>query len=382
MIYRKLGKTGLSVSEIGMGCEGFVDHGGELTEPLLDAAERLGINYIDLYLSNPDRRARLGRALRGRRDKFILQGHLCSVWRDGQYRRTRDIDEVRAGFEEQLALLETDFLEVGMIHYVDSMDDWNAVASGPVMAYANELKAAGRIGHIGMSSHNPEVALAAVESGLIEVLMFSVNPCYDLLPADEDVEALWDDKNYERPLLNMDPARQALYEACDRRGVGVTVMKAFGGGDLLDASLSPAGAALTAFQCIHYALTRPAVATVLAGAHTVAELEASAAYETAPAAERDYAAAFAAFPKISWRGHCMYCGHCAPCPVGIDVASVTKFYHLARAQGAVPETVREHYASLPHGAGECIGCGACERRCPFEVPAVENMKKAAAVFGR
>ena len=114
----------------------------------------------------------------------------------------------------------------------------------------------------------------------------------------------------------------------------------------------------------------------------MAERGAGAAYGTAPAAERDYAAAFAAFPKISWRGHCMYCGHCAPCPVGIDVASVTKFYHLARAQGAVPETVREHYAALPHGAGECIGCGACERRCPFEVPAGDNMKKAAAVFGR
>ena len=58
-------------------------------------------------------------------------------------------------------------------------------------------------------------------------------------------------------------------------------MKAFGGGDLLDASMSPAGVALTVNQCIHYALTRPAVATVLSGAHTLKELEISAAYETA-----------------------------------------------------------------------------------------------------
>ena len=104
--------------------------------------------------------------------------------------------------------------------------------------------------------------------------------------------------------------------------------------------------------------------------------------ETASEEERDYAAAFASFPRISWKGHCMYCGHCAPCPKGIDVASVTKFWNLARAQGFVPETVREHYAALAHPAGACVGCGACEKRCPFGVPAVENMRRAAAVFGR
>ena len=85
-------------------------------------------------------------------------------------------------------------------------------------------------------------------------------------------------------------------------------------------------------------------------------------------------------PKISWQGHCMYCGHCAPCPMGIDVASVTKFWRLAVAQGAVPETVREHYAALPHTASECIACGACESRCPFGVPVIENMKQAAKLF--
>ena len=107
----------------------------------------------------------------------------------------------------------------------------------------------------------------------------------------------------------------------------------------------------------------------------------SLAYEEASDEERDYAAALAALPKISWVGHCMYCGHCAPCPKGIDVASVTKFLNLSVAQGEVPETVREHYAVLPHKSGECIACGACEGRCPFGVPVIENMKRAAEVFG-
>ena len=382
MEYRELGRTGYMVSEIGMGCEGLVEKPYEQVKAFIDLMEQAGVNCIDLYAPNPEMRSNLGRALAGRRDRFILQAHLCTVWKDGQYKRTRDLQEVTESFADQLERLGTDHVEIGMIHYVDSVEDWKAVQEGPVMAYAQELKKAGAIGCIGLSSHNPQAAQAAVESGLIDVLMFSDNPCYDLLPASEDVEELWNEKNYAGPLLNMDPDRQKLYETCQRLGVGITVMKAFGGGDLLNGALSPAGKELTAFQCIGYALARPAVASVLAGARTIEELQASIAYETATGEERDYGAALAALPKISWKGHCMYCGHCAPCPKGIDVAAVTKFLNLAAAQGEVPETVREHYALLAHKAGECIACGACEKRCPFQVPVMENMKKAAEVFAK
>ena len=382
MNYRTLGRTGLQVGEIGMGCEGFVGKTAGQVRAMVDAMERGGVNCIDLYSPDPDLRRNLGEALKGRREKFVLQTHLCSVWRDGQYKRTRDMEEVRAGFAEALRLLQTDHVEIGMIHYADAMDDWRAIEGGPVLAYARELKAAGTIGSIGLSSHNPEVALAAVESGEIDVLMFSVNPCYDLQPANEDVEELFKGENYRQALVNMDPQRQALYETCQRLEVGITVMKAFGGGDLLSETLSPAGKALTPCQCLHYALTRPAVASVMCGARSLEELERCIGYETAPESERDYAAAFATLPKISWQGHCMYCGHCAPCPVGISVAEVTKFLNLSRAQGSVPETVREHYALLSHTASECVECGQCEERCPFGVPVRENMRRAAELFGK
>ena len=178
----------------------------------------------------------------------------------------------------------------------------------------------------------------------------------------------------------MDPQRQELYEVCQRNGVGITVMKAFGGGDLLSAELSPAGKALTPYQCIHYALTRPAVACVMAGARSMEELEASIAYETAGEEEKDYAAAFASMPKISWQGHCMYCGHCAPCPKKIDIAMVNKFYDLAVMQDEVPGTVRAHYKELTVNASDCIGCKSCESRCPFHVPVAERMEKAREIF--
>ena len=195
------------------------------------------------------------------------------------------------------------------------------------------------------------------------------------------MNALWDEKNYENQLVNMDPEREELYEVCQRMGVGITVMKAFGGGDLLDASLSPAGTALTVLQCLHYALTRPGVVSIMSGVHSVQELLANTAYETATEEEKDYAPAFASMPKISWEGHCMYCGHCVPCPKGIDVAAVTKFLNLVKAQKEMPETVREHYGVLPHKASECVQCKACEKRCPFHVKVTENMREAAEIFG-
>ena len=381
MKYRELGNTGIMVSEIGMGCEGFGESNCAMTRKLFDLAEERGVNYFDLYTSNPAIRRAVGEAMKGRREKFIVQSHICSVWQDGQYKRTRKISEVKAGFAEMLELLQTDYIDVGMIHYCDALSDWEEIVSGGVLDYARQLKKEGKIRHIGLSSHNPQVALKAVESGAIEVLMFSVNPCYDLQPANEDVEELWAAKNYSGTLTNMDPERQRLYETCQRLGVGITVMKCFGGGDLLDAKLSPAGAALTVNQCIHYALTRPGVAVVLAGAHSIEQLKTSLAYEEASEAEKDYAEAFASFPKISWTGHCMYCSHCAPCPQKIDVAYVTKFLNLTVAQGEIPETVREHYKSLEHHAGECIKCGVCETRCPFGVKVRENMEKAESVFG-
>ena len=380
MQYRTLGRTGLNVSEIGLGCEGFSGKDAAFTRQILDYAMERGLNCMDLYAPDPALRSNLGAALRGRRERMILQGHLCTVWVQGQYQKTRNLEQVKASFADLLMRLETDYVDIGMIHYVDTLADWEQVRTGGILDYALAQKQAGHIRHIGISSHNPTAALAAAQSGIVDVILFSVNPCYDLIPD----KACWADvaaeENFQQHLCNIDPVRAKLYETCQRLGVGITVMKVFAGGDLLS-DKSPAGKALTVPQCLHYALTRPAVASVLAGCHTRQELEDCLAYCSASEQERDYAAAFAAFPRISWQGHCMYCGHCAPCPKGISVAQVSKFYHLCKAQDTVPETVREHYAALEHHAGECIGCGQCESRCPYSLPIREMLKKVAADFG-
>ena len=381
MEYRILGRTGIRVSAIALGCEGFMNKPADEVKADLDFAISHGVNFIDIYSSNPDLRSNIGAALEGRRDGFVIQGHLCTAWENDQYLRTRNMAKTVASFELQLEQLRTDCIDIGMIHYIDAVDDFHKVFDGEIIRYAQRLKAEGRIRSIGISSHNPIVARMAAKTGLVDVIMFSINPCYDMQPAGEDVDALWADESYANALQNIDPDRESLYEICERDGIAIDVMKVYGGGDLLDDENSPFGRSMTAVQCIEYALTRPAVAAVMVGCKSTDEIAAALAWCDASAAERDYASAMTGLEKFSWKGHCMYCGHCAPCTAGIDIAAVNKFFNLAAAQGEIPETVREHYAVLTHHASECVGCGACETRCPFGVKIVERMREAAKRFG-
>ncbi|MBQ2697208.1 MAG: aldo/keto reductase [Clostridia bacterium] len=382
MEYRKLGATGLSVSTIALGCAYFEKAEREHFLSVMDYAVEKGVNFLDLYCADPVTRDNYGAALKGRREKFVIQGHVGSAWVDEQYLRTRDLTLAKPSFEDLLTRLGTDYLDVGMIHYCDSEADWKEITEGGFLDWCLELKKEGRIRHIGLSSHNPDIAIKAVETGHIEVLMFSVNPCYDMQPGDEDLEKLWAADSYAGELHNQNADRKRLYELCESRGVGIDVMKAYGGGDLLSEELSPFGKAFTPVQCLHYCLTRPAVSAIMCGVKDIAQLDEALAWLTATEEQRDYSGVLSGLDRFTFSGHCLYCGHCAPCPVGIDVASVTKYLNLCLAQGTVPTTERSHYELLAHHGGECIGCGACESRCPFGVSIMENMKKAAEVFGK
>lgn len=382
MKYRELKRCDhVKVSEIALGCEGFMGKNKEEFTAMLHRAMELGINFIDMYTSNPEFRDNLGAAITGKREQIVLQGHICSVWENGQYLRSRELQKAKAGFEDQLKRIGTDYLDVGMIHYVDSESDFQEVFQGDIITYCEQLKKEGKIRSLGLSSHNPKVARMAVETGLIDVLMFSVNAAYDMQPAGEDCNELWNPDNYKDGLTNMNPERRELYELCEREDVSIDVMKVFGGGDMLNAELSPFGVAFNEYQCIEYCLTRPAVAAVMAGCHSIEEIEKVVSYYQASKEERDYASVLSRMDKFKFHGNCMYCGHCAPCAVGISVADVNKYLNLSLAQKTVPETVADHYKLLQHHASECIACGSCQRNCPFGVEVIEKMKKAAEVFG-
>lgn len=380
MRYRELGKTGLSVSEIGLGGEWLERHDTKEVKAVIDRCEELGINILDCWMSQPQVRSNIGAAIAGSRERWIIQGHIGSTWQNGQYVRTRDLEQVKIAFQDLLERMGTDYIDLGMIHFVDEKAEFERIMNGEFIEYVRSLKEKGVIRHIGMSTHNPDVAKMAALSGEIEMLLFSINPAFDLLPASEDLNEYFKE-TYAEQLSGIAPEREELYRICEREGVGITVMKGYAGGRLFQAETSPFGVALTPVQCLHYALTRPAVASVMAGFDTPEHVDAAVAYETATEEEKDYASVLASAPKHAYSGQCTYCGHCAPCPVRIDIAMVNKLYDLAAMQEEVPATVKAHYEQLSANAGDCVQCGGCESRCPFGVRIVDRMKKTRELFG-
>lgn len=380
MRYRELGRTGLRVSEIGFGGE-WMDGTPEEARAVVDAAEAAGVNILDCWMPDPTRRSNLGDALLGRRERWVIQGHLGSTWQGEQYVRTRDLAQVRPAFEDLLARFHTDYMDLGMIHYVDKPAEFmQLMDNSPFISYVRELHAAGTIRHVGLSTHNPEVARLAVESPEIEMILFSVNPAFDMMPATDDLDAYFDERGESAATDGMRPERAELYALAEETSTGITVMKGYMGGRLFDASQSPFGVALTPVQCLHYALTRPAVASVMVGFGKPAHVAEAVAYEGATDAEKDYASVLAGAPRHAYVGQCTYCGHCAPCPKGIDIAAVNKFFDLATSYDEVPDSLREHYRALGATATNCIACRACESRCPFGVRIAERMAAAAKLF--
>ena len=380
MRYREIGKTGLRVSEIGFGAEWLERHTKEEAKEMIDRAGEYGINILDCWMSNPEVRSNIGYAIKGNREHWIIQGHLGSTWQNGQYTRTRELEKVKVAFNDLLERLGTTYIDLGMIHYVDSPEEFESIIRGDFYEYASTLKKDGAIRHIGLGTHNPAVAKKAAESGKIEMILFSINPAFDMLPANDNLDSYFAKETYG-DVGGINPERSELYRICEENNIGITVMKGFAGGRLFDAKTSPFDTPLTPVQCIHYALTRPAVSSILVGFDSVKHIEEAVHYEDATEEEKDYASVLANAPKHAYSGECTYCGHCAPCPKGIDIAMVNKLSDLAKMHDEVPSSLKDHYSVMKANGSDCISCRQCESRCPFGVKVAEKMKEAERIFG-
>lgn len=377
MKYRTLGKTNIKVSEVGLGGEYFSEVDQQMANKMIDVAIENGINIIDVYMPNPDTRTRIGDALIGRRDKMIIQGHVGAIYENGQYLRTRDLQKAKQGVEDFLTRFHTDYIDIGMLHYVDEVSDWQQVVDHGILDYMIEQKQKGVFKTIGVSSHNPEVAIEMVNSGYIDVLMFSISPLFDLVLQDMDQFFEMPEDEAYPTVLTIDETRAKLYALCKEKGVALTVMKALAAGSLLDPKDTPFKEAMTVPQCIHYALNRPAVSSVLVGVKSIREIQAALEYTRQTKEQLDYTHIFASNEGPTKK--CMYCNHCLPCIQHIDVAAITRLLDASRNKGHT-SLIQEQYNQLKVKASSCIKCGQCMTRCPFGIDIISNMEEASKIF--
>jgi predicted aldo/keto reductase-like oxidoreductase len=334
---------------------------------------------MDLFMPGETVRKNIGRALAGRRDKMLIQGHICSTDINEQYDRSRDLPAVKKYFENLLRYLHTDYIDFGMLFFIDSAKDFSDVFESDILRYAQDMKKEGRIRAIGASSHNPLTARRIVETGVVDLLMFSINPAFDMASAAVNVLDYLGDAamDFEK---RMDQDRAALYRLCEQTGTAITVMKTLGAGKLLSPRHTPFARPLTVAQCIHYALTRPAVASVLLGCANREQVLEAVEYLNMDEDKKDFSDIIRE-SQGDFKGKCVYCNHCLPCPQEINIADVHKYLDIALLdEKNIAPGAAGHYHALDHHASECIACGNCEDRCPFSVPIIQNMQKAAALF--
>ncbi len=364
MRYRTNKRTGDQISEIGMGTAYIGEADKKDAVRTVRHAFESGINYYDLAAGDGAAFPIFGEALQDVRDQVMYQIHFGADYSSGTYGWSLDLETVKRSVDRQLKELRTDYINYGFIHCQDESSDWKTYQENGILDYLLSMKKQGVVRHIGASSHTPSVIQEILDTGLIDMLMFSVNPAYDY-------------QHGEYAFGGVDE-RSAVYRRCEKEGVGISCMKPFSGGQLLSAQTSPFGQALTQYQCIRYALDKPGVLTVLPGAQSVEEIDHLLRYYEQQEDELDYSI-IGSFAPPEASGKCVYCNHCEPCPCGLDIGMINKFYDLAKIGD---DMAREHYLALRRTASACLSCGHCNSRCPFNVDQMSRMEEIAAYFGK
>ena len=359
MRYRTHQKTGDRISEIGMGSAYLYEAEHDEAITALRTAYEGGINYFDLAAGDGLAFTLWGEAMADVRKQVLYQIHFGADYSKGTYGWSLDLETVKRSVDWQLRELKTDYIDYGFIHCQDEPADWETYRKNGIYRYIRSLQDQGVVRHLGLSSHTPAVIRKILDEVPVDMLMFSINPAYDY-------------GHGEFANGGVDE-RAEVYRRCQKDGIGISVMKPFSGGQLLDAKRSPFRHALTQYQCIRYALDKPGVMTVLPGAQSAAEVKKLLAYEQAAEKETDYSE-IASFAPIEAAGKCVYCNHCKPCPQGLDIGLINKYYDLARAGDTL---AAEHYRTLEKTAADCVHCGNCDRRCPFGVKQSDRMREIA-----
>ena len=335
MEYRTLGKTGLKISRLGFGGIPIQRIDAEGTRGLILELIREGVNYIDTARAYTVSEEYLGFALEGVRDKFVLATKSTS--------RTRA--EMARDVDVSLKNLRTDYIDLYQVHNPSAADLEVVCAPGGALEALVEAREAGKIGHIGITLHSLELFRKAVELPWVETIMFPYNV--------------------------VEVQGEELIAECARRNIGFICMKPLAGGALDDANLA-----------IRFTLNNPAVDVVIPGMADSGELadNISAALDTSPLSDAEIEK-IAKIREELGTNFCRRCNYCAPCSVGINIPQIFLLESYYNRYG-LKDWALTRYSNLGKAASECISCGACEPRCPYNLPIRQMLKKAAEVLER
>lgn len=334
MEYKTLGKTGLKISKLGFGGIPIQKVNVATTRELIVAMAEKGINYIDTARGYTVSESYLGEALEGYRDKFILATKSMA----------RDKIEMAADIETSLKNLKTDYIDIYQVHNPNVEQLEQVIAPGGALEALLEAKEAGKIGHIGLTGHTMELFEKAVTLPWVETFMFPYNI--------------------------VERQGEELMKKCSENNIGFIVMKPLAGGAIEDANLA-----------LRFICANPDVSVVIPGMYDLKEIDMNLeAVENNTPLSTDERKKITAIREELGNNFCRRCNYCQPCTAGINISGVFLFQGYLDRYG-LGDWAKDRYNALPIKASDCIDCGACEPRCPYNLPIREMLKTAAKKFG-
>ena len=334
MEYTMLGSTGLRISRMGFGGIPIQKTDAQVTRALMEELVAHGVNYIDTARGYTVSEAYLGEALVGLRDNFVLATKSMARTKEAM---ARDI-------ETSLANLRTDHIDLYQVHNPSFSELEQVVAPGGALEALLEAKAAGKIRHIGVTAHMAAVFERALTLPWVETVMFPYNI--------------------------VETQGEALMKRAHEQGVGFICMKPLAGGALEDATLA-----------MRFIAQNPDVSVVIPGMCDVREVRQNIdAFENTAPLTKDELAQIETIRKELGTQFCRRCNYCQPCTAGISMSGIFVLEGYLNRYG-LGDWARQRYAAMAKKAGDCVGCGVCETRCPYQLPIRDMLKRCKAEFG-
>ena len=335
MEYKILGKTGLKISALGFGGIPIQRIDAQGTKELMKQVQQAGINYIDSARGYTVSEEYLGEAIEGMRDQFVLATKSMARDKEGM---ARDI-------ETSLKNFRTDYIDLYQFHNPSAANLEQIMAPGGAMEAMLEAKEAGKIGHIGITLHDLKVFELALECDWVETIMFPYNV--------------------------VETQAEALIARCAEKNIGFVCMKPLAGGAIEDATLA-----------MRFVAANPNVSVVIPGMADPKELEQNvAAVNDSSPLKVEELAAIEQIRDVLGTNFCRRCNYCQPCTAGINISGALLFEGYHNRYG-LQEWAKGRYLAMPKTASDCIECGVCEERCPYQLPIRNMLKKVAETFGK